>query len=200
LNSSSEIIPFLLVIFLMVGVWVIYPYLKLRARRQAWRELARQAGLSFIPGDLLLKGPRVQGTYRGHDLTLETFSQSSGRGSATHTRISVATRNPVDLRLSLNDEGRFDKIGKVLGVQDIQLGDEAMDRRFIIKGMPESRVAALLAGPVLRQQLLETRSLNIEVEGTQVVYELLWVELDSGYLLSLFGLLAGLADQIDQLN
>jgi len=191
-----EALIFVGVIVLVVAI----AYFRRQARQRAWSELADRTGLTF-ESDGWFGTSRVTGVYRGHQLTLDTFRRgSSGKNSTTYTRIVLFVNNQSNLYLALYHEGVFSKIGKFFGMQDIQVGDIELDRRFIIKGKPEKAVVSVLTSGALPQKLLEARSVNLEVDGRELHFEQVGVELKVDYLEFLFDLLSDLAEAVERLS
>lgn len=182
------------VFFVGVFVWI---FLSRRARDKSWRELAESTGLTFEPGGFL-GSPRVTGAYRGHSLTLDTFTRGAGKNQHVYTRIVLFVNNQDNAYLALYRESVFSKIGKFFGMQDIQVGDEDLDRKFIIKSRPENFAASLLLIGNLRQQLLEAGAVNIELDGRELHFEQLGVLTNQEYLRSLFDLLSDLAAAVER--
>lgn len=198
-SNLNALLGLALPILIFVGIVVLVlalNYYGRQARLKAWGELASNTGLTCDSGGLFAP-IRVTGLYRGHGLTLDTFTRSSGRHSETYTRIMLSASNPSNLALTIYEEGVMSKVGKALGMQDIQVGDADLDRRFIIKGRPEDAVVNLLASGSLRQRLLDARSLNLTLNGDQVRFEARGVELDTGRLQSLFDLMSDLAEAVE---
>ena len=181
----------------LLVVFAVLAYVRRRARQQAWGELATRTGLTFEPGGLLTP-MRITGAYRGHALTLDTYTRSSGKNSTTYTRILLSANNPSALSLAIYDENVLGKIGKALGMQDIQVGDDELDRRFTFKGQPEPVITGLLTSISLRQKLLEARSVNVEVKGREVGWRQRGEESNADNLQFLFDLLSDLAEAVDR--
>lgn len=188
------------VIVAVVAVLAIIAYLRYQARQRAWSELAARTGLTLEPAGFLGLRLCVTGDYRGHTLTLDTFTRSSGKNSTTYTRIVLSVNNTASLRLALYEENILSPLGKALGVQDIQVGDAELDRRFMIKGQPEDVIVSLLTFGGLRDKLLQARSLNLKVEGQELHFEKRGVESDVDRLQFLFDLLSELAEAIERVG
>ena len=192
----TTLLLFLLVIGLLVA-FVVLAYLRRQARQQAWSELAAHTGLTFEPGGLF-SPMRITGAYRGHALTLDTFTRRSGKNSTTYTRILLSVNNPSALSLAIYDENVLSKLGKALGMQDIQVGDDELDRRFTFKGQPQPVIAGLLTSIGLRQKLLEARSVHVEVKGQEVYWQQRGAESNADHVQFLFDLLSDLAEAVDR--
>ena len=172
-------------------------YATRQARTRAWTEVAERTGLTLEPGSFF-KSPRLSGTYRAHTLALDTFSRSHGKSSTTYTRIVVFVNNRANVYLALYEEGVFSKIGKFFGSEDIQVGDEEIDRRFIIKSRPPEVAPRLLTSISLRSKLLEARSINVEMDGRELYFEQRGAETNLDYLVFLFDLLTDLAEFVER--
>ena len=193
----------LLQILFFVGIFALVfgiVYFSRQAQQRAWGELAARTGLTFEPGRFFGPVPHVTGTYRSRPLTLDTFTRGSGKHQHTYTRIVLYVDNPANVYLALYQESVFSKIGKFFGMADIQIGDEEVDRRFIIKSKPESFAASLFTSISLRQQLLQARVLNVEADGRELTFEQVGLLNDVEYLKFLFDLLCQLAERVEQVG
>jgi len=54
-------------------------------------------------------------------------------------------------RFTVHRKGIFSDIGKWFGMQDIEIGDEAFDRDFILKSNVEWKLRELLGGSRIRE-------------------------------------------------
>ncbi len=170
-------------------------------RRKAWSGLAERAGLSFAPGNFFGRGMSVSGLYRSGPLRMEPFVFRSGRSSSTYTRITLPTPGaPSDFFLLINTEGIFSRLGKLLGMKDIQTGDEDLDRRFLIRGKPEADVVRLLRSASLRPALLAAPSFQLRLENGQVDLQKQGVVVQHKALLALLDLAVSLAGEVDEMK
>ena len=60
-----------------------------------------------------------------------------------YTRVRCEVRNPERFRFTLYEERIKDRLFKIMGLQDIIVGDAAIDKRFIIQATHEDRIQAL---------------------------------------------------------
>ena len=130
----------------------------------------------------------------------DTFTRGAGKSRQTYTRIVLFVNNQTSAYLALYQESVFSKIGKFFGMQDVQVGDEDFDRRFIIKSRPENYVVGLLMTGDLRQKLLEARSVNIELDGRELHFEQIGFLTKQDYLRSVFDLLSDVAGAIERVG
>ena len=116
-------------------------YLALQA---PWRIAAHEVGGEF-------------GVVQGRNLPWIKVRDTSGliaveaihTDTGSMTRVRALFHADERLSLSVSDEGVIAGFFKKLGfVQDIEIGHDAFDPRFVAKGFPSSRVRELLAPPV----------------------------------------------------
>ncbi|WP_224243050.1 hypothetical protein [Hyalangium gracile] len=130
-------------LFILVPLYFIWRVYK--KQLAAWAEFASRHALHA-------QKLRIEGSYEGYQLTLETQRRGGGKQSYTVTvlRLSVGDSLPPDF--SLEREGLGDKILKVLGSKDAELGDPEFDKRFSLANLSEETAAILRRSAV--QQLL----------------------------------------------
>lgn len=125
------------------ALWAASRNAELRKRR--WAELAAKYGLQYDPGGWF-KTPSIDGAIDGFGIHVETFS-TGGKNSRAYTRVSI--RPPVRLPrgLTLRGENMLSGIGKLLGKQDIQVGEAGIDDRLMIQGSNPADVQSWLHNP-----------------------------------------------------
>lgn len=119
--------------------------------RENWRQFGLTHGLN-IQGSP--NRPFIQGWMGSVYVTLNTEVRGSGKNRTTYTQFHATINAPMPSGMQLYKEGFFSKVGKVLGGQDVQLGDSAMDTAFIIKGNDLLGIHNLLRNPHLKKALL----------------------------------------------
>jgi hypothetical protein len=181
----------------LIGLALGIAYYQRRAQRQAWGELAARTGLT-LEANGWFTPLRVTGTYRGHALTLDTFTRGSGKSRTTYTRLIVFVNNQANVYLALYQESVFSKMGKFFGMEDVQTGDEEVDRRFIVKSRPESFARSVFTSIGLREKLLQARVLNVEVDGRELTFEQAGLLTEAEYLKFLLDLFCELAERVER--
>jgi len=88
-------------------------------------------------------------------ITLEFHTHGGYRTQATYTRFRVAFENPEKFHFKVAPQGLLDSVGKLLGLQDVELGDTDFDKTFLVKSNNEARVREVLDDAVLRNFLRE---------------------------------------------
>ena len=140
-------------------------------REQVWRQLAREIGATYVDSGswrgFLGRGGKVEAKVKAWTVTLDTYTVSTGKSSATFTRMRAPYVNPDGFRFKVYRKGIFSGIAKKLGMQDLEVGEREFDDAFIVQGNEESKVFALLAAPGLRQMMLAQPAFYLEVKDSE---------------------------------
>jgi len=100
-------------------------------------ELAVTGGDAMFPAIRFLsfvrRPYRLEGERRGSRLSIYHYTVSTGQSSTTYTTARSEVENPRELNFKFTREGLLSKVGKSLGLQDVQTGDEHFDKLFVIK-------------------------------------------------------------------
>lgn len=164
-----------------------------RPHAEALQAFAAARGLHWGKTPLLTEG-------RLDERALRVGARRSGR-RAHHLRARLAFASPLALGLALRREGLLDGLRTAFGGQDIQVGDAAFDRRFLIRAEPAHAArTALLFDPLVRAQLLE---IDHEVGALQIgdealVVEPIRAECPPGKVVGMIDALAELAARIER--
>ena len=114
------------------------------SKDEVWRQLSQEIGAEFVKGGLW-KGNKVQahvGPWIDHLGHLHRLDRKNGK-YLTHECV-LPYVNPEGFRFTIYRKSIFSDLGKLLGMQDIEVGDPDFDEAFIIKGNDESKVRELL--------------------------------------------------------
>jgi len=193
------ILPLFILLFFGVVIGIIY-----RDRRKhadAWRELARQAGLAFHEPGWILGRPALSGDWHGRAVRVYTVTRGGGGNagsSSTYMRVEMATKAPGNSSLSISERNFFSQLGR-LG-EEIQIGDAEFDQRFAARGQPPEFVRGILSDAGLRRMLLQARYVNVDTDGGRIRYQQLNIETDVETMLFLFALLFDLAEAVEREN
>lgn len=133
------------------------------SKEEIWRQLCSEIGAQYVQGGFW-KGDKVQAHCGQWTITLDTYtethhdsSSSSGGSSMSHDTTTTYTRlrapyvNKDGFRFTIYRKSIFSGLGKLLGMQDVEVGYPEFDDAFIIKGNDESKLRALFANPRIRQ-------------------------------------------------
>ena len=133
------------------------------SKEEIWNLLAQQIGGEFTPGGGWAGRSRVDAQVGQWVVTLDTFTVSTGKSTVTFTRVRAPFVNRDGFRFTITRAGVFSPVARVLGFQDVEIGDAAFDRAFVVKTNDEPRVRTLLGDPDLRAKLALQPTLTLSV-------------------------------------
>ena len=171
----------------------IYSYKKNQARIASLMSLARSKGWQFSANDPFGLPGRWRGTpfdqgydrraanvvtgeHNGHPLVAFDYSykedsrDSEGRTSTTTYCFGiVALGMPCALpELHVGPEGVFSRLGKVMGMQDIELESEDFNRAFRVR-CPNPKLATDVLTPRTMEALLAAGKFRFRIVGTDIL-------------------------------
>lgn len=136
------------------------------SREEIWRQLSAEIGARYVDGGFA-KSDKVVATHGEWTVTLDTYAVSTGKVVIVYTRMRAPYVNPSGFRFTVYRKGLFSEIGKWLGMQDVEVGDETFDRDFIIKGTDETKLRELFSSPRLRELLAAQPDVHFTVKDDE---------------------------------
>jgi hypothetical protein len=141
-----------------------------------WRDFADSKGGEVISDSskennpILLMHIPVEGT--DAHVTITPYSLK-GKGKGVGTSATLHYKPSEHFVFAIRIEKGVDQIGKVMGLQDIQLGDADFDHRFLIQGTDEGKVRNLFADMHLRDLIMQNAvsELKLNVDGSDLPAE-----------------------------
>jgi hypothetical protein len=122
------------------------------SKQEVWQEVCRQIGAQYISGSFW-KGDKVVAQVGPWVVTLDTYTVSTGKSSVTYTRMRAPYVNRDGFQFQIYRSGIFTDLGKLFGMQDIEIGDPSFDEDFVVKSNVEVQVRALLNDGRIRDHL-----------------------------------------------
>lgn len=122
------------IFFLMIIGFAVFMWTKnSKANQTQWQQAADQLNLAYYAGGFGSMGT-ISGSLYGHRVAVSAITKSSGNSSQTYTKyhIEYCDRIPVDMKMTR--QGALHTLGKVFGMQDIEIGDPGFDDRIILRG------------------------------------------------------------------
>jgi hypothetical protein len=136
------------------------------SRKEIWQQLSAEIGARYVEGGFG-KADKVQVTHDEWTVTLDTYVVSTGKTTMVFTRMRAPYVNPGGFRFTVYRKSIFTGLGKMLGMQDIEIGDEPFDQDFVVKGTDEARVRELLSNPKIRELIARQPKLHFTVKDDE---------------------------------
>jgi hypothetical protein len=136
------------------------------SKKEIWRQLSAEIGAQYVEGGFR-KADKVQVTHGEWTVTLDTYVVSTGKTTVVFTRMRAPYVNPGGFRFTVYRKGLFSGLGKMLGMQDIEIGDGPFDEDFIVKATDEARVRELLSNPKIRELIARQPKIHFTVKDDE---------------------------------
>jgi hypothetical protein len=177
------------------------------SKDEVWRQLSQEMGAEFVD-DGFRKGSKVRAHVGPWTVTLD-MGTSDHDGESPVTRLRAPYINPDGFQFTIYRKGILSALGKLLGMQDIEVGDPDFDGAFIIKGNDESKVVSLFSDTRIRQMIQAQPQIRLRVKRSEgwfgpmfpenvneLHFEVVGVIKNVKRLKALFDLFAALLDQL----
>lgn len=135
-------------------------------KKEIWRQLADQLDGQFTEQGLLKRG-KVTARVTPWTVTFDTFSRHAGNTSIPFTRLRAPYLNKDGFRFELHRASVFSGIGKMLGMQDIEIGQSPFDDDFIIKANNDYQIRRLLKNPKLRGLIAAQPKIRLRIKDDE---------------------------------
>jgi len=135
------------------------------SREEIWRQLAAETGASFIDGGFW-KGGRVEASHAEWRITLEIVAY----GKTQATRLRAPYVNPDGFRFTVYRKQIFSELGKMLGMQDVDVGQPDFDRDFVIQGTDEAKLRRLFANARIRELIAAQPQIHFTVKAAPGIF------------------------------
>jgi len=134
-------------------------------REDIWRQLAAETGASFVDGGFW-KGDKVEASHAEWRITLENVAY--GRAQATRMRAPYV--NPDGFRFKVYRKQIFSELGKMLGMQDVEVGQPDFDRDFVIQGTDEGKLRRLFGNARIRELIAAQPGVHFTVNEAPGIF------------------------------
>lgn len=130
------------------------------SREDIWQQLATDMRASFVDGGFWKGGAKVEASHAEWRITLE--SAMIGKVPATLMRAPFV--NPDGFRFRVYRKQLFSELGKMLGMQDVEVGQPEFDRDFVIQGTDEAKLRRLFGHARIRDLIAAQPDIHFTVE------------------------------------
>ena len=136
------------------------------SKKEIWRQLSEQMQATFVEGGTW-KADRVEATHGQWTVTLDTYTVVAGKVVVVFTRMRAPYVNPDGFRFTIYRKSIFTGIGKLFGMQDVDVGYEEFDHDFVIKGTDEGKLRQLFANVRIRELISTQKDIKFSVSDDE---------------------------------
>jgi len=131
-------------VLVFFGIVTAIVILAVKSNQNPWVKAARLLMLHHRAG-------RIEGTLPTGPVTVFKFRRPGGKGIFTSYKASCIP--PLGIGIHLVERKFLDRLGKLKGLQEVRLGDEAFDDRVAMKGHDAGKIREFLT-PAKRKRIL----------------------------------------------
>lgn len=136
------------------------------SKEEIWRQLSDEIGGEFTQGGFF-KQTKIEVHHEQWTITLDTFSESAGETTVIYTRMRAPFVNKDGFRFTIYRKGFFSDLGKLLGMQDVEIGEPGFDDTFIIKGNDEAKLRLLFSNERIRRMIEQQPKIHLSVRDDE---------------------------------
>lgn len=136
------------------------------SKNEIWGQIAKDIG-GHYDADELFKHGVLRYQSGSWEISLDTYTVSTGKTSTTYTRMRAPFINKDGLRFTIYPERLFSFVGKFFGMQDIEIGDSYFDNAYIIKGNNEEKIRWFLEDPQLKALIQAQPDIYFEIRDDE---------------------------------
>lgn len=136
------------------------------SKAEVWRQVSEQIGGEYDSGGFF-KSDTLKASDGEWTITLDTYVVSTGKTTIPYTRIRAPYVNPDDFRFNVYRKSIFTPLGKLMGMQDVEVGHAEFDEEFVIKGTDEHKLQALFNNATIRSLIEAQKSINFSVKDSE---------------------------------
>jgi hypothetical protein len=136
------------------------------SKKEIWQQLAEEIQADYVSRGFW-GGDRVEASVDNWVVVLDTYTVSTGKSSITYTRMRAPFINLDNFYFKIYRSGIFSGLGKVLGMEDINIGYEEFDEDFIIKSNSEEKVKKLFSNESIRALIQDQPQINLEIKDDE---------------------------------
>jgi len=135
-------------------------------RREVWDILAREINARHESGGWWKSDRVIARVGPSWQIILDLHTEG-GENSTTYTRLRAPFVSRDGFRFRIYRKSIFTGLGKMLGMQDIEIGDSFFDDEFVIQSARPAQVKRLLDNVRIRNELSAQRRVLFQVKDNE---------------------------------
>lgn len=136
------------------------------SKKEIWLQLAEEIQANYVNKGFW-SGDRVEAYIDNWVVVLDTYTVSTGKSTIIYTRMRAPFINLNNFYFKIYRTGIFSEIGKMLGMEDINIGYEEFDENFVIKSNSQEKVKQLFSNKSVRDLIQEQPQINLEIKDDE---------------------------------
>jgi hypothetical protein len=113
--------------------------------------------------------------YRGYEIVFDRYIHYQVVGGHSYdtefTRIRAEFISTNGLKFQISRQGFIDRIGKIFGMQDVRIGNQEFDNKFVVKGNDEFQLKMLFSNDTLVKLLQSQNDIQLEIIDKKGIFD-----------------------------
>lgn len=139
-----------------------------------WKEFSDGNKGRFVKGSYD-QSDLVEISYKNQKIIFDQHSIYKTVGAicyeTKYTRVRMEFKSMDDLRFKLTNQGFITHVGKFFGSQDIEIGHNEFDNKFLIQGTDDYKIQTLFSNPTIQFLLLSQEDIRLHILDKEGVFE-----------------------------
>ena len=132
------------------------------SKEDIWRQLSKEIGARYVESGFW-HGDMVQAQIGEWTVTLDAHEVPFGGANRITTRLRAPFANQDGFSFLVFRSGVFAELGKLIGMQDVEVGFPEFDKKFVIKGNNKELLRRLFSNEKIRKLLSEQPNVRFEI-------------------------------------
>ena len=136
------------------------------SKSKVWKEISDELGGKFEKGKFF-KESVLNFNFKDWIITLDTYTVIAGNTPMTYTRMRSPFLNKENFYFNFYRENVFSSVGKLFGLQDIIIGDDYFDKKFIIQSNNEDEIKKILNNIKLKELIQTQPKISFKIKDDE---------------------------------
>ena len=134
-----------------------------------WKKFSKEVKGTFIK-EFSWHSAKTEVIYKGVPIIFDNYNLWSGKFSKKMTRIVLPYYSIQNFILDIHENSLVDKIQKIFGSQDLQIGRTDFDKRFIIKSNDEHKATTILQNQKIRNLIESDKNVRVLISKNEGIW------------------------------
>lgn len=139
------------------------------AKHEVWRQFSEAVAGKFIQ-EKLSGDISVEVVHGPWHIILDTSEAGRHEEGFFVTRLRAPIVNPGAFRFKVHKEGFVSRVGKLVGLKDLELGVAEFDKTFILNCPDKEKGLALFGDPAIQAQMLKIKNLHFQIKDSDGLF------------------------------
>ena len=136
------------------------------SKNKVWKEISDELDGDFEEGKFF-KESVLRFNFKDWIITLDTYTVMAGNAPITYTRMRSPFSNKENFYFNFYRENIFSNVSKFFGLQDIIIGDNYFDKKFIIQSNDKEKIRKILNNIKLKELIQSQPKISFKIKDDE---------------------------------